>query len=333
MSGILMQLLLFSAKAIIIMLFILIVFAGILSLLGRGKERLGGKITIKNINKKYRKIKEILLQEILSKKEFKKYTKAQQLAEKEKIALAEQTPPKNIFIIRFHGDIKASAVAALREEVTAILEVANTHDEVVVCLESTGGMVHAYGLATAQLSRFKQKNISLTVIVDKVAASGGYLMACVANKIIAAPFAMIGSIGVIAQLPNFNRLLKEKNIDFEQITAGNYKRTLTVFGENTKEGREKLQHEVEDIHQLFKNLIHEHRTQLDIEKVSTGEVWLGTQALELKLIDELKTSDDYLLSLYHQANLFEVNYHMKKSLSEKIFSSGMQLLQNFIPIF
>ena len=333
MSGILMQLLLFSAKAIIIMLFILIVFAGILSLLGRGKERLGGKITIKNINKKYRKIKEILLQEILSKKEFKKYTKAQQLAEKAKIAPAEQTPPKNIFIIRFYGDIKASAVAALREEVTAILTVANTHDEVVVCLESTGGMVHAYGLAAAQLSRFKQKNIFLTVIVDKVAASGGYLMACVANKIIAAPFAMIGSIGVIAQLPNFNRLLKEKNIDFEQITAGNYKRTLTVFGENTKEGREKLQHEVEDIHQLFKNLIHEHRAQLDIEKVSTGEVWLGTQALALKLVDELKTSDDYLLSLYHQANLFEVNYHMKKSLGEKIFSSSTQLLQNFIPIF
>ncbi len=334
MSDVFMQLLVFSAKAVVILLFVLLLLAGILSLSGRGKEKLNGnKITIKNINKKYLKLKEILLQKILSKKEFKKYAKAKKLVEKEKIILSEISPPKNVFIIHFQGDIKASAVAALREEVTAILEVANAQDEVVVCLESTGGMVHAYGLAAAQLSRFKQKNIWLTVIVDKVAASGGYLMACVANKIVAAPFAMIGSIGVIAQLPNFNRLLKEKNIDFEQITAGNYKRTLTVFGENTKEGRDKLRHEVGEIHQLFKNLIHENRTQLDIEKVSTGEVWLGTQALELKLVDEITTSDDYLLSLHPHAHLFEVKYHIKKSVSEKIFSSGTQLLRNFIPIF
>lgn len=327
MSDFLIQLVLFSTKAVIIVVLILLLLAGILSLLGRGKEKLSGKITIKNLNKKYKKIKEILLQEILPKKAFKKYLKECNTSEKEQAIAIEKCPKKNIFIIHFHGDIKASAVAALREEVTAILEVAKLTDEVVVCLESAGGMVHAYGLAAAQLSRIRRKQIPLTVIVDKVAASGGYLMACVANKILAAPFAIIGSIGVIAQLPNFNRLLKEKNIDFEQVTAGNYKRTLTVFGENTKEGREKLRQEIEEIHQLFKNLIHEHRQQLDIQKVSTGEIWLGTQALELQLVDALTTSDDYLLSLYNHANLFEVSYHVKRSFSEKIFSSGTKLLE------
>ncbi len=328
----LIQLMLFSAKAIIIVVFILLLLAGILGLLGKGKEKLHGRITIKNLNKKYKKIKTILLQEILPKKAFKTYVKESKAAEKEKITSLENNPQKNIFVIHFHGDIKASAVTALREEVTATLEVAKSSDEVIVCLESTGGMVHAYGLAAAQLSRIRQKQIPLTVIVDKVAASGGYLMACVANKILAAPFAIIGSIGVIAQLPNFNRLLKEKHIDFEQITAGNYKRTLTVFGENTKEGRDKLRHEIEEIHQLFKNLIHEHRPQLDILKVSTGEIWLGTQALELQLVDALTTSDDYLLSLYNHANLFEVSYHIKKSLGEKIFSGGVTLLRkNSIP--
>jgi serine protease SohB len=327
MSDAVIQLIMFSAKAMIIVILTLLLLAGILSLIGRGKEKVSGKITIKNLNKKYSKIKEFLLKEILSKNAFKKFIKEQKVLLKEKASAAEKSPQKNVFIIHFHGDIKASAVNALREEVTAVLEVADAKDEVIVCLESAGGMVHAYGLAAAQLSRIRQKQIPLTVIVDKVAASGGYLMACVANKVLAAPFAMIGSIGVIAQLPNFNRLLKEKNIDFEQVTAGNYKRTLTLFGENTKEGREKLKEEIEEIHRLFKALIHQHRPQLSIEQVSTGEVWLGTQALELQLVDGLTTSDDYLLSLYDHVNLYEVCYHMKKSLSEKIVSGGAHVLQ------
>jgi len=327
MSDFLIQLILFSTKAVIIVVLTLVLLAGILCLLGRGKEKLSGKITIRNLNKKYKKIKALLLQEMLPKKAYKKYLKEFNASEKEKTIAIEKSPQKNIFVLHFHGDIKASAVAALREEVTAILEVAKSSDEVVVCLESAGGMVHAYGLAAVQLSRIRQKQIPLTIIVDKVAASGGYLMACVANKILAAPFAIIGSIGVIAQLPNFNRLLKEKHIDFEQVTAGNYKRTLTVFGENTKEGREKLRQEIEEIHRLFKNLIQENRPQLDIQKVSTGEIWLGSQALELQLVDALTTSDDYLLSLYNHANLFEVSYHMKKSFSEKIFSGSAKLLR------
>lgn len=327
MSDSFIQLLFFSAKAIIIVALILVLIAGILGLIGRGKENLNGKILIKNLNKKYKKIKEVLLEEILSKKAFKKYLKDNKAITKEQETASEKSSQKNVFVLHFNGDVKASAVAALREEVTAILEVAKSSDEVVVCIESPGGMVHAYGLAAAQLARIRDKHIPLTAIVDKVAASGGYMMASVANKILAAPFAIIGSIGVVVQLPNFHRLLKDKHIDFEQITAGQYKRTLSLFGENTKEGKEKTHQEIEKIHQLFKNLIQEHRPTLDIEKVSTGEIWLGTEALSLQLIDGITTSDDYLSSLYHHANLFEIRYRMKKPFSEKIFAAGTSLLE------
>jgi serine protease SohB len=200
----------------------------------------------------------------------------------------------------------------------------------VVCVESGGGMVHAYGLATAQLQRIRNKKLTLTVVVDKVAASGGYLMSCVANKILAAPFAIIGSIGVIVQIPNFHRVLKEKQIDLEQLTAGNFKRTLTMFGHNTKEGREKLQEEIEVIHHDFKQVIQDHRQQVDIDKVATGEHWLAIQALELKLVDELTTSDDYLLEQAKTANVYEISYQAKKSFMSKLSASASLFKQNLL---
>ncbi len=234
-----------------------------------------------------------------------------------------------MFVVNFQGDIKASALEGLREEVTAILSVIKPTDEVVACIESPGGMVHAYGLAAAQLQRIRDKNIPLTVIVDKVAASGGYLMACIANKILAAPFAIIGSIGVVIQMPNFHRLLKEKNIDFEQLTAGNFKRTLTLFGVNTPEGREKLQEEIEEVHHHFKHVIKEHRPELDIDRVATGEHWLGSQALELKLIDGLTTSDSYLFEKSNHANVYEICFQQKKSLLTRLTSATTQLVSRF----
>lgn len=322
MSTALLELGLFSAKIFITVIFILILLVGILVLLGRGKGKTTGKINVKNINEKYSHIQETLYQEILPKKEFKKYLKKLKATETN-----DTSGKKKVFVLTFHGDMKASAVTSLSEEITAILSVATPNDEVVVCLESAGGMVHAYGLAAAQLARVRQQHIPLTVIVDKVAASGGYLMASVANKIIAAPFAIIGSIGVIVQLPNFHRLLKEKHVDFEQITAGTFKRTLTLFGVNTTEGREKLQQEVEEIHQLFKNAIQQYRPQIDILKVATGEHWLGMQALELKLIDEIKTSDDYLHACSKEAHLFKISYQSKKSWLEKLTTSANLLMQ------
>ena len=226
--------------------------------------------------------------------------------------------------------MKASAVAALREEITTVLSVATTNDEVILRLESPGGVVHGYGLAAAQLMRIRARNIPLTITIDKVAASGGYMMACIANKILCSPFAIVGSIGVIVQLPNFHRLLKDKHIDFEQQTAGAFKRTLTVFGENTEEARDKLQHEIEDIHQLFKNLITDHRPQIDIQRIATGEHWLGQQALLLNLIDEIKTSDDYLFEKSAHAQLFEVCYEVKKPLSNKLFAAANMVWEKFL---
>lgn len=227
-----------------------------------------------------------------------------------------------LFVIDFDGDMAANAAQNLKQEVNAVLSVAKENDEVLVRLKSPGGVVNGYGLAAAQLERFKEKNFNLTVAVDEVAASGGYLMACVANKIVAAPFAILGSIGVVAQLPNFHRLLEKYDIDYEQFTAGKYKRTVTMFGENTDEGREKFKEELEDIHIIFKDYVGKHRPQMDIEKIATGEHWLGTQALTLNLVDELQTSDAYLLSKLEVFRVIHVGYVERKSLR----SSALKIL-------
>ena len=214
--------------------------------------------------------------------------------------------------------IRASATEQLRHEVTAVLSMAQPSDEVVVRLESGGGMVHAYGLASSQLARLRDAGLPLTVCVDKVAASGGYMMACVANRVLAAPFAVLGSIGVVAQLPNVHRLLKKHDIDVEVLTAGEFKRTLTVFGENTDKGREKFQEDLELTHQLFKGFVSRYRPQLDIDKVATGEVWLGLSALEHELVDGLQTSDEYLARRANEAELFQLRFINRKSLQERI---------------
>ncbi|MFW0065456.1 MAG: protease SohB, partial [Coxiella endosymbiont of Dermacentor silvarum] len=240
---------------------------------------------------------------------------------------------KRIFVLDFNGDIHASSVEKLREEVTALLIVANKEDEVLIRLESSGGMVHSYGLAASQLQRIKEADIKLLVAIDKMAASGGYLMACVADWIIAAPFAIVGSIGVLAQLPNFHRYLQKKSIDFEQITAGEHKRTLTLFGENTEEGRAKMRQEVEEIHTLFKNFIKEHRKVVDIEQVATGKHWCASQAIHLKLVDELKTSDAYLLKARQKCDLYEIYYRVKHPLSKRFIYGLNQVYYQFLRIY
>jgi len=222
------------------------------------------------------------------------------------------------YLLEFDGDLRASAVTRLRREITAVLSMVRAGDEVVLRLESRGGMVHAYGLASSQLQRIKQREIDLTVCVDKVAASGGYMMACVANKILAAPFAILGSIGVVAQMPNFNRLLKKNDIDFELITSGEYKRTLTILGENTEKGREKFIEEIEDVHLLFKEFVMQHRPGLDIEQVATGESWFGQRALDRSLVDELMTSDEYIAGACDASDVFEVRYVERKPLTQRL---------------
>lgn len=328
MLNALINLSLFAAKSLIILFIILIILIVFFMLLAKSKEKIKGKLIVKNLNKKYEENKEILLSEILNKSHFKKVAKEKKQHEKQLKKSTEKL--RHIFVLNFNGDIRASAVNSLREEITALLNVATSDDEVVLRLESGGGAVHGYGLAAAQLMRIRARNIPLTITIDKIAASGGYMMACVANKILCSPFAIVGSIGVIVQLPNFHRLLKDKHIDFEQQTAGSFKRTLTVFGENTDEARNKLQHEIEDIHQLFKNLITQHRPQIDIHKIATGEHWLGQQALGLQLIDEIKTSDEYLFEKSADRQLFEVCYEIKKPISNKIFAGAKAIWESFI---
>jgi len=217
------------------------------------------------------------------------------------------------FVLRFEGDVEASAVASLREEVNAVLQMADPgSDRVLVVLESPGGLVTSYGLAAAQLVRLRNADIHVTVVVDKVAASGGYMMAAVANQIVAAPFAIVGSIGVVATIPNINRLLKRNDIDIEQHTSGKYKRTLSLLGENTDEGRTKFRLELEEVHQLFKDFLNEYRPNLDLEKLATGEHWFGEQAIELGLVDEIGTSDEVIISAINESDVFEIEYRRKK---------------------
>ena len=222
------------------------------------------------------------------------------------------------FVIHFDGDTAASGVDFLSVEISAVLTMAGANDEVVICLESPGGMVHSYGLAASQMMRIRNKGIPLTAIVDRVAASGGYLMAAVANKILAAPFAVIGSIGVVAQIPNLHRLLKKNDVDVEVLTAGKYKRTLTLLGENTDEGREKFREELEDVHALFQEFVAENRPELEIEAVATGEAWYGKRALELNLVDGLATSDEYLIELCETRDVFEVTWEETKKPIDRV---------------
>lgn len=245
----------------------------------------------------------------------------------------------SVFVLDFDGDIKATAVAHLREEISVIISTAKKGDEVVLRLESGGGQVNAYGLASAQLERLKTAGLTLTVCVDKISASGGYMMACVADKIIASDFAVIGSVGVVSQLPNFHEFLKKHNIGYEMFTAGEYKRTVTIFGENDDDDRAKHQADIDRIHELFKAFVKKHRPSLDIDKIATGEIWFGQDAKDLGLIDEIGTSDAYLLMLMDGHNVFALNSRTKPTLVEKLglsekmgIKAGQVLAQTFASV-
>lgn len=236
----------------------------------------------------------------------------------------QDTGKPRLYVLDFKGSMDAHEVGALRQEITGILAVVKPQDEVLLRLESPGGVVHGYGLAASQLQRLRDKQVTLTVAVDKVAASGGYMMACVANRIVAAPFAIVGSIGVVAQIPNFHRLLKRNDIDVELHTAGEYKRTLTLFGENNEQGREKFREELNETHDLFKHFVHEMRPALDIDRVATGEHWYGRQAIALGLVDEIATSDDWLISRIRQYEVIGLHFQTRRRLIDRITGSVAQ---------
>ncbi|MFA3790438.1 protease SohB [Aliiglaciecola sp. SL4] len=307
---------LFVAKAITIVVAILLAVGGIIVLSSKQKQG-AGQLEIKSMSEQFEELKEHAQHLILSKEQLKKKQKEQKKADKEAKKKDKDEVKANLFVVDFKGSMDAHEVDSLREEITAILCAAQPKDEVLVRLESGGGVVHGYGLAASQLQRLKDKNIHLTAAVDKVAASGGYMMACVADHVLSAKFAIIGSIGVIAQLPNFNKVLKKNDIEFEQHTAGDFKRTLTLFGENTDQGRDKFKQELEEVHVMFKDFVSSNRADLDIDKVATGEYWYGSRAKELGLVDTIQTSDDFLMSKLDSRNIFSVKYSKKKGLAEK----------------
>ena len=278
------------------------------------------RLEIRNVNRRLRELAVELNSELMPPRELKSVLKKQRREEKAREKAADGGLPARprLFVLDFHGDVEASRVAGLREEISALLQVSRAGDEVLLRLESPGGVVHGYGLAASQLRRIRDHGLKLTVAVDKVAASGGYMMACVGQTILAAPFAVVGSIGVVAQLPNFSRWLRENHIDFELHTAGEYKRTLTLFGENSEAGRAKFREDLERTHGLFKSFVAENRPQLDIARVATGEHWYGTQALELGLVDHLRTSDDYLLEKVGSADVYELNYRLRRNLRQQL---------------
>ncbi len=307
---------LFLLKVATIVIAIVIII-GVAAAAGRKAAHEG--LEVESINKKYKSHARALRDAVTSKSELKKAHKAEKKSDK--ASAKESASRPRSFVIDFKGDLKASAVPSLREEVSAILDVATADDDVIVRLENHGGVVHEHGLAASQLARIRDAGISLTVCVDKVAASGGYLMACVASKIFAAPFAILGSIGVLAQIPNFNRLLDGHGIDFEQVTAGKYKRTVTMFGKNTDADRAKLKEELEDVHRLFKSAVSRYRPTLDLDKVATGEHWYGSSALELGLADEIRTSDEVIAGLVADRELYQVTYRVKQPFPKRLMAN------------
>ena len=320
---------LFFAKVATLLVAFVVVVSVVVGASQKNKYGEGrGHLEITPLNQQFEDLKDTMLiattDELLQKAEEKKLTKAKKklLSEQKKTAKnvseSDATKRSKVYVLNFDGNISASAVGHLREEITAVLTQATPNDEVLLKLESAGGMVHSYGLASSQLDRLRKKNVPLTVCVDKVAASGGYMMACVADKILAAPFAIIGSIGVVAQMPNFNKVLKKHDVEFELLTAGEHKRTLTMFGENTEKGREKFIEELEETHQLFKEYVSTRRPQIDIDKIATGEIWYGSRAKDIKLIDDVQTSDEYLVSRIEDADVFEVAYVFKKKLHQRL---------------
>ncbi len=304
---------LFLLKVITIVVGIVVVIVVAAS---AGRKGAHEGLEVENLNKKHEALAESLQSAVSNKGARKKAAKEKK--KKDKAEAKENTSRPRSFVIDFKGDLKASAVPSLREEVSAILAVATEDDDVIVRLENHGGVVHEHGLAASQLARIRDRNIPLTICVDKVAASGGYLMACVATKIYAAPFAILGSIGVLAQIPNFYRMLDSHGVEFEQVTAGKYKRTVTMFGENTDEDRAKLKEELEDVHSLFKEAVGKYRPDLDLEKVATGEHWYGTRALGLGLADEIRTSDELLSEIAGQRDLYSVAYKIKQPLQKRL---------------
>lgn len=303
---------LFFLKSLIIVVGLLVVI--LIPMIQSQKRKAGKKkkLELENLKNRFKPYIQEFHQAHMNKKKYKNYLK--QLKKKEPIESEKEKP--NSFLISFTGDKMATQVESLRDEVSLILNIAKPEDEVILLLESPGGAVASYGLAASQLVRLRDR-LKLTICVDTVAASGGYLMASTGHQIISAPFALVGSIGVLFQTPNIHEFLKKRDISFEEITAGKYKRTITPFGKITEEKKQKLQEQIDLVYFQFKNFLKKYRENLDFEKVATGEVWLGAEALKLHLVDKIQCSDDYIMEALKTRNVYKIKLKEEKKLWEK----------------
>jgi serine protease SohB len=313
---ILLDLLSFALKLFLVLAGLLVIIAA-----ARGgrkdRDEGAGHLRVRKLNDRWHKAALAMKRALLGKKALKRALED----DKQRRRDAKNPDRPRAYVVDYSGNVRASQNASLSEEVGAILEVARPGESVVVRLKSPGGVVHGYGLAASQLERLRTFGLDLTVVVDEVAASGGYMMAVVAHRIVSAPFAIVGSIGVVAGVPNFHRWLKRRDIDFELMTAGRYKRTVTMFGENTDEGRRKFQDELETAHTLFKSHIAKYRPTLDLDKVGTGEHWYGQEALGLGLVDALGTSDAHLRELGRSRDIFQVEWVPRRRFVDKLGGS------------
>lgn len=323
---------LFLAKVATLVAAFIAVIGTMIAIGGRGRRGAGkGAISVVRLNDELDDMRDAMKKVVYDKDTFKHEQKQERKRHKEEererksarknLESDSDIDPhakKRVYVVDFNGDIQASEVESLREEITAILSLATPQDEVLVRLESPGGMVHAYGLAASQLSRIKEHSIPLTVCVDMVAASGGYMMACLADRLVAAPFAILGSIGVLVQMPNFHRLLRKHEVDYETISAGEFKTTLTTFGETTQRGRDKVKEDVEEMHAIFKDWVKQHRPAVEIDSIATGETWVGLQAMERNMIDEVITSDECIIRACDEADVFAVRFEIRRTIGDKL---------------
>jgi len=328
---------LFLAKAVTLVVAVAAIVMIIMNAALR-KRAQSGQLRLTHLGDDYQQMKEDLQLAKMKPQAQKVWLKNHKKSEKQKAKAEKQAAKQGqtlsekptLYVLDFKGSMDAGEVSSLREEISAVLAVKQPGDEVLLRLESPGGVVHGYGLAASQLQRLRDEGVRITAAVDKVAASGGYMMACVADRIVAAPFSIIGSIGVVAQIPNFNRLLKRNDIDVELHTAGQYKRTLTLFGENTPEGREKFQEDLDETHLLFKQFVHQMRPSLDIDRVATGEHWYGRQALELGLVDEIGTSDDLIIRHMDRFSVLGVHYARRRKMMDRFTQSAGSVAERLL---
>lgn len=327
MYEVLFAYLLFLMKGVTLVILFLIVVAVVFALKSKGKD---AAICFEYLNEKQLGLEKSLLSAFAKTgqkaagqalKNFLQAGKTRRKMDKRTNDLRKRS-----FVMSFEGDMHASQVKALRDEITAVLRVAQPEDEVVVRVQSPGGAVPGYGLVASQLVRVKQAKLKLTVCVDQIAASGGYLAAVVADRILAAPFATIGSIGVVVTVPNFHDFLKKQDVDMIELTAGKYKRSISMLGKISEEGKRHTTGQLKVIHEQFKEMVISYRPQVDIQQVATGDYWTAKTALAYGLVDDLSTSDAYIQELIQSSDVWEISTPKKKSLQSMFKESTVALM-------